>query len=213
MSKIFLIKRENIFHISILSKLFLMQNSEKDVLFRQSLIDYFQDPLMYWIEDKCEKDEDENPCWSMFMCRLQSYLLNEYHFLIVLVPFSTVLSKNPRHLSTISFRHLQTRNLQEYEKYLHLPVHNYDPSQTLQLGKWKVVCQQSMWTHSEYKIENLPDIKLHLLHTRKVMNEYATRGTVVTALETFQCLLIWMEAPQELKQKNVFPRSSTFFNT
>ena len=122
--------------------------------------------------------------------------MNENHFLIAMVDRKlTDESSKKRRLSDLPFHVLQTRNLLDYEKYLWLPVHPHTTNYSSPFSRSVVFRTSSTPEYSVYSSPRFPNIHLSLLHKRNQENEYTARGTLGTALETFQCL-IQIGAPQ-----------------
>lgn len=156
--------------------------------FYRESVEYFGDPEMHLASSTPQE-------W-VYMTRLQSFLMNENHFLIAMVDRKlTDESSKKRRLSDLPFHVLQTRNLLDYEKYLWLPVHPHTTNYSSPFSRSVVFRTSSTPEYSVYSSPRFPNIHLSLLHKRNQENEYTARGTLGTALETFQCL-IQIGAPQ-----------------
>ena len=162
----------------------------------EAMANYFSNPSMRWTESKQGMD--------IYMCRLQSYLLNEHHFLIAMTP-SSASSNSTSHPPTpppnvvvplvqLKWVSFQVRKLDDYEKYLDMPVHTYShyPSNSSSFAKQTVEAVHSSRTYTEYTT-NISSLIVHLLHVRNSFNEYAMKGTIGSAIETFQAVFVWKE--------------------
>jgi len=176
----------------------------------EAMANYFSNPSMRWTESKQGMD--------IYMCRLQSYLLNEHHFLIAMTPSHPNSTPNPStsppnivvplaQLKRISF---QVRKLDDYEKYLGMPVHSYShyPSNSSSFAKQNVEAVHSSRTYTEYKTD-IATLILHLLHVRNSFNEYAVKGTIGSAIETFQAIFVWKEEDEGGGQHQNFQECTT----
>jgi len=180
---------------------------------RQGLCEYFQNPDMTFVEHKEPQPKaprafslwSSSLCspfrWSMYMVQIHSYLLKDHYFLVLLVPYDESLQRGTvKKMSELEFAILQTRNLVDYEKYLHLPVQKYTPFQRISCLQTPISCVQSSVSFSEYTSDHsIHPFSLHLLHTRKSLQEYSTKGTLTSALETYQCVL-FLESPSKEKE-------------
>jgi len=152
----------------------------------KAFVDHFGDPLLFFSPKDSEQDAEH---W-VYVCRVHSLLLNENRFLIVMVRRpSSIPPTTPRHLRDLPWHVLQTRHVEDADKYRFLQTtHRYD-------GTASRACQQSIervestreWTR--YACAALPPLVIFLLHQRKTVDEYANRGSVRLALETYRTIV------------------------
>ncbi|NDE17426.1 hypothetical protein EBZ80_21090 [bacterium] len=153
----------------------------------KAFADHFQNPLLFFSPKDSEQDAEH---W-VYVCRIHSLLLNENRFLIVMVRRPSIQNDpaTPRHLRDLPWHILQTRHVENPDKYRFLQTtHRYD-------GTASRACQQPIeriestreWTR--YACATLPPLAIFLLHQRKTVDEYANRGSVRLALETYRTIV------------------------
>ena len=149
---------------------------EKDAIYSY-FDEYFGTPVMTKI-----KNVDG---YSMYMTKIYCLLTNDYRYIIAMVPKDTFLIKAQKSLKDMSWISLQTRTL----KYNHdIPSHNYNP---VNGGPLKKLISKVQNTNeaSTYTCEELPII-VTLLHTKSDSKfEYQSKGTIISALETYQTVI------------------------
>lgn len=171
-----------IFYFSMV--VFLGYDPRKQYI-KESLANYFQDPVLYKIPSK-------NPeiGMDMYAIRIESFLLKERRFLIVLVARDpTVPYGHPTRLSGLEWTVLQTRHLSEEDDALdRLPAVQYEVRRTLFDG-YVLRAEDSTEDITSYRVEPSLPLRVHLLHRKKGRFEYADAGTILSAIETYQTLL------------------------
>ena len=136
---------------------------------------YFDDPVF----SKVRQSDDH----AIYMARMDPLLSNEYRYLVAIVENdrSPVDTKNS--LGNLKWVSLQTRSLPDLYT---MPKQGYsrkkEPPMTDPISRVHQDPKQSAYT-----TERLP-IKITLLH-RKDKDEYSERGTIISALETYQTVV------------------------
>jgi hypothetical protein len=141
---------------------------------------YFDRPVL-------EKTKDSNNL-SVYMCKIASLLAGaEQRYLVV----TTVIDRNPVGtrvaLASLKWKSFQARTIPQYIPSI--PKHSYSPKST---GEYltPVHLSKRYEDHTEYSLEGYPTVAVTLLHKNKNMYEYAEKGMVATALETFRCVFV-----------------------
>ena len=183
-----------------------LEETKKRHNLRIGFADYFHHPVMWLCLEKSNKE------WVVYMARIHSYLLNENRFVIVMVhrshPQMEGTPPDKMDMKYLEWTILQTRNLQDYEKYLHLPKHTYIVEETTPFCRHGLSLVHSSEEYSAYKTPFL-FMELHLLHKRKGSTmEYATRGTFGTALETYQAIFMFL-TPEVTEKNDLTPEPSS----
>lgn len=137
---------------------------------------YFNNPTLYKIRDI----EDQ---YSLYMVKIYCMLNNKCRYIVVIIPFDTNPVNFPIQLQGLKWLSLQTRELSENHK---IRSHSYQPSNFPFLNK-KIERIEQLESYSIYVCKEY-DLKIKLLHT-KGMNEYQNKGTLITALETYQTVI------------------------
>lgn len=140
--------------------------------------DYFDDPIM-------TKLKDVNGC-SMYIVRIYALLGIEYRYVIVFITANDKSIGHQERLSKLKWLSLQTRTMTEnYE----VKFHSYTQKRTTLLEK-KISLVKSDEKTYEYNVQDLP-LKLILLSTGKSKGaEYNSAGTIISALETYNTVLV-----------------------
>jgi hypothetical protein len=145
-----------------------------------SLLDYFDDyfnhPTLYKIKDIDIK-------FSLYMVKTYCLLNTQCRYIIMIVPFDTNSVNFPLKMRDVDWVSLQTRELSENHK---IPSHNYQPSSFLPLNK-KIERIEQNESMSTYICKDYP-LTIKLLQ-KKGMNEFQSKGTIITALETYQTII------------------------
>lgn len=152
-----------------------------------TIVGYFQDPVLYKIPSR---DPESSPSLDMYGVRIESFLLKERRFLIVMVQGDPqVAYGEARRLSELFWTVIQTRNLTEQEESLdRLPAVRYEIRRDAFEG-YALRIESSTDEVTTYRVAPSLPIKIHLLHKKKGRFEYADQGTILAALETYQTLL------------------------
>lgn len=137
---------------------------------------YFNYPTMTKIKDV--KD------YSVYMSKTYCLLSNECRYIIVFVSNDSMPTRTQERLIKLKWHSLQTRTLPDQHS---LPPHGYQPRR---LGVLNVVIRREKVQPeaSTYVCDDLP-IMVTLLHTKNGTNDYQDKGTVVSALETYQTII------------------------
>ena len=146
-----------------------------DVMYKAFTV-FFNNPLMIKI-----KDVDR---FSMYMIKNYCLLSKECRYIVCLIPKDNNEIGNKQNLSELRWISFQTRTLDSDHD---LPPHSYNPIRGGPLDA-EIIRIKSDKKSSTYKCNNFP-FTVTLLHTKNSSNEYVEKGTVVTALETFQTII------------------------
>jgi len=130
------------------------------------------------------KTQDE---FSVYMTQVQSLLLNEKRYIVVLVlqdsrPIGTMDS-----LVNLKWTSFQMRTLEDISN-LPLKPHQYNVQRGFS-SEISLVCQSRTPSITIYRSPNQPNLEVSLLHTRKTEFEYPNEGNLASALETFQTIV------------------------
>ena len=151
-----------------------------DEIEQTSLLDYFDDyfnhPTLYKIKNIDDK-------FSLYMVKTYCLLNNQCRYIIMIVPYDTNTHHFPMQLRGTNWISLQTRELSENHK---IPSHNYQPSNYAPLNK-KIDRIEQTEGMSTYICNEYP-LTVKLLQ-KKGMNEFQSKGTLITALETYQTII------------------------
>lgn len=163
---------------------------------------------MYKVQSK---NSEENS--DMFGVRIESYLLKDRRFLIVMVPKDdSVPYFHPKKLSDLMWTVLQTRNLVEEDEILdRLPAIRYEIKRDAFEG-YMIRCENATEEVTSYEVQPHLPIKVHLLHRKKGKFEYSENGTILAAIETFQTLLC-MLPPTDLSEEFLGVPSTNIMST
>jgi hypothetical protein len=155
----------------------ILEPFEPDLdLMYKAFVKYFNNPVMIKI-----KNVDK---YSMYMIKNYCLLSKECRYMVALIPkddFSMGQKQSLEHLRWVSF---QTRTLESDHD---LPPHSYNAVRggPLDAEIVRIKCDEKA---STYRCVKFP-FTVTLLHTKNNINEYTEKGTVVTALETFQTIV------------------------
>lgn len=137
---------------------------------------YFNYPSMTKIKDV------EN--YSVYMSKTYCLLSNECRYIVVFIAKNDMPTNSQERLINLKWHSLQTRTLADQHS---LPPHDYQPRRLPSLNV--VIRREKIDTEaSTYICDSLPII-VTLLHTKNGSNDYQERGTVVSALETYQTII------------------------
>jgi hypothetical protein len=137
---------------------------------------YFSDPVMTKIKD-VEK-------YTMYMSKTYCLLSTEYRYIIALVPQDINIIGFKKNLNELRWLSLQTRSLNDNHN---LPQHYYVARRGSILDSeiYRIKTEDKA---STYKCDRFPII-ITLLHT-KGKNDYQDKGIIITALETYQTIIV-----------------------
>lgn len=140
--------------------------------------DYFKNPKMTKIKDI------QN--YSMYICKIHALLGIEYRYVIVFVNKDSFPVKTEKFLSQLYWISLQTRTLTDEHD---IPSHAYVPRRIQELDK-KIQLIHKTNDQYKYRVESLP-FEITLLPKTKGL-DYQPTGTVVTALETYNTVITFL---------------------
>jgi hypothetical protein len=136
---------------------------------------------------KIRDDQD----YSMYCIQLPCFLLNEKRYLVALCPLDAFPTRIRRPLHDLRWVSLQARSLQD-EHMASLPTHAYQiKREDAYAVPLKVHHRSSKIT--TYRNEDYP-LEVSLLHKNSNEYEYPNEGSLVSALETYQTVLQWLDA-------------------
>lgn len=123
--------------------------------------------------------------YSMYMTRIYSMLGNSYRYLIVFVDRDVNQVGFKKFMKDCEWVSLQTRTLEDAHD---LKPHVHQSRNTPKLSQQINIKEQNE-KQSTYIAENYP-LSITLLHTRKNnVYQYQPKGTITSALETFQTII------------------------
>ena len=155
----------------------ILEPFEPDLdLMYKAFVNYFKDPVMVKI-----KNVDK---YSMYMIKNYCLLSKECRYMVALVPKDGYDVGYKQSLSNLRWVSFQTRTLDADHD---LPPHSYNPIRGGPLDV-EIVRIKTDEKASTYSCKKFP-FTVTLLHTKNNLNEYTEKGTIVTALETFQTIV------------------------
>jgi len=162
---------------------------EKDYIYTQ-FIEYFNNPRLYFSPE----DSVPHSPYIVYVTPIHSMLLNENRFLIVMCKsHSHSTPSSIQWLKNLKWTILQTRHIEHPEKYVSsipdLQSHSYTLRENHEMSTWNIQYEKSTTDWSKYKCPQYPQLQVFLLHQRGQLDEYAKRGSVTIAIETFRTLI------------------------
>ena len=142
--------------------------------------DYFNHPTMVKI-----KDVDS---YSVYMSKTYCLLSNECRYIVVFIHTDSMPTRTQEPLANLRWVSLQTRTLEDKHD---LPPHNYKPRRTTPLNT-PIIRTKVDKQCSTYKCEKYP-LTVTLLHGKHGADEYQVRGSIISALETYNTILTLTE--------------------
>ncbi len=141
-----------------------------------SFAKFFSNPVMTKIKDVEQ--------YTMYMTKTYCLLSTEYRYIIVLVPQDVNIVGYNQNLQDLRWVSLQTRSLSQNHN---LPQHYYIAKRGSILDSeiYRIKIEDRA---STYKCDKFP-ITITLLHTKSI-NDYQDRGIIITALETYQTIIV-----------------------
>ena len=154
-------------------------NSQRENLYNQFSI-YFNNPTMFKIKDVNN--------YSMYMTKVYCLLTNSFRYIIVFVYKDYHPSMNQEKMSDLKWENIQTRTLQDHHN---IPKHEYQPTRNSELFT-PIYRTQKDSDKSTYNCEKFP-LQITLLHDKGGANQYQDTGNVVTALETYNTIINFID--------------------
>jgi len=148
----------------------------------QLLAKYYDTPMLLKI-----RDDDQ---FSMYGTQLPCFLLNEKRYLILLCPRDAFSRNSRRSMADIRWVSLQARSLNDPDMAA-LPVHPYQIKRDAQYALPLKITHRTTKL-SSYRLNEYP-LEVSLLHARSHEYEYPNEGTLVSALETYQTILQFVQ--------------------
>jgi hypothetical protein len=139
---------------------------------------YFENPKMIKV-----KNIDT---YSMYITKIHAILGIEFRYLIVFIPSNNLPKGDEKFLGELEWVSLQTRTLTDDHN---LSYHSYTPKRLKNLDK-KIHLEHSDDKQYIYSVDEFP-LKVILLPRTKGIN-YNSNGTIVSALETYQTLVTFL---------------------
>lgn len=140
---------------------------------------YFDHPMMQKLKDETGTDS------SVYGCRIQSLLLNENRYIVVVVRKDDHPVGHVAPLTDLQWTCFQCRILQS-DEFMMLVRHSYIIKR--ELNRMSVHRVRVENAFSVYRCDTLP-LQITLLHTMNDKFEYPDSGTLASCLETFQTIL------------------------
>jgi len=143
----------------------------------KSFSDYFANPLMTKI-----KNVD---LFSMYASKTHCLLSRECRYILVFRDIDSKQLGSTENLRDINWKSIQTRTMADYHN---IPPHPYTAENK---GPLREIISRvdKNDKHSTYTCNNFP-IKISILHTKKKgMHDYQDKGTIISALETWQTIV------------------------
>jgi hypothetical protein len=124
---------------------------------------------------------------SMYMCKTYCLLGTVYRYIVLLVAEDSNRLGSTLQMSSIkNWFSLQTRTLEDCHN---IPIHNYQAKRGSSLDS-EIIRYDVTDIASSYKCSKIPNISVTLLHKKNSDPlSYANKGTVISALETFNTII------------------------
>jgi len=143
----------------------------------QKFSDYFNHPTMHKIKDVNGH--------SMYMAKTYCLLSNECRYIVAFTKQDRLPPGSEQALRALPWVSLQTRTLADKHE---LPSHDYQPTRSSPLNKTITRVSRTRDV-SVYSCEEFP-LTVTLLHKEpNLPMEYQDKGTIITALETYQTIV------------------------
>lgn len=128
---------------------------------------------------------------SVYMAKVNSGLMLDNKYLIVIVNGDMAQLGSTRNLSQLKWVSLQTRTVKSLglDKEFKLSGFTYSPKRTSPFTD-KILLKNRAEGSSIYHHENLKDLTVTLLNSEKMQYEYPPQGTLSAALETYRTVLV-----------------------
>ena len=138
----------------------------------------------YFNHPKMRKIKDVNG-HSMYMAKSYCLLSNECRYIVAFTKQDRLQAGSEQGLRELPWVSLQTRTLGDKHE---LPSHDYQPNRSSPLNKTITRVSQTR-DSSVYSCEEFP-LTVTLLHKEpNLPMEYQDKGTIITALETYQTII------------------------
>lgn len=151
-----------------------------DEIEHDALLDYFDDYFNHPTLYKIKNIEDK---YSLYMVKTYCLLNTQCRYIIIIIPIDSNPLHTPLQMRGIKWISLQTRELSDNHK---IPSHNYQPSSFSPLNK-KIERVEQTENSSTYFCTEYP-LTVKLLQ-KKGINEFQSKGTLISALETYQTII------------------------
>ena len=145
-------------------------------------VNYFNEPIMTKMKNEAK--------FSMYAFKAYCLLSKECRYVIVFVNEDVFPIGTEKKLSELMWVSLQTRTLSEQ---YNIKFHTYTPIAQGPLVE-KIERVNVSKEASTYKCENLPLIVTLLHTTKKTVDTYQNRGTIIAALETWETIITFNES-------------------
>lgn len=148
------------------------------------LSEYFDNPML----EKTQNDGE----YSVYVCKIHTLLLNESRYIVAITHNDHMALGTIKPLSEIKWISFQSRIL-ESDSYFNVTRHSY---QIKNDSKFHFSVQQKssskeqsvyMLTNNEYPLQ------ITLLHTKGLLFEYPSTGSLISCIETYQTILTFTE--------------------
>lgn len=152
----------------------------KKYAFYDLVTEYFSNPNLQKVKDDQE--------FSIYVCKMETLLLNECRYLVVIIHSDKMAIGTIRRLSELKWVSLQTRILQS-DTYFNVVSHAYQIQNSLKFH-FAVKQKSTAKDKSVYVFENNEyPVDITLLHLKGNLYEYPMTGSFISCLETYQTVL------------------------
>lgn len=164
----------------------LIDNEAKDFFnikekFRALLVKFFNNPIM--LKLKTFNDHD------MYVSEIRCLLSVQKRYVIAYAKEDGFSKGTLKRLEHINWENFQTRTLDESQLPKNLPLIQHVPNQLPGLDN--VISKiSSSETETVYSTNKFP-LTITMLHPKKMSYNYQDKGTIASALETYQTILTW----------------------
>jgi hypothetical protein len=143
-----------------------------------TMVHYYDNPEFTKINNTDE--------FSIYMCRINIQLAHTYRYLVCIVSRDAYFIESVLPLSALRWKVFQTRSMTEQNPRVK-KRHSFSPKQN-EITQSTIVRQSQTPQEVHYTSGSLP-IELSLLANSKNLYDYPTRGTFISALETYHCIV------------------------
>jgi len=144
----------------------------------QVISSYFDNPEMV-------KTKSANNC-AIYMNRVYGMLCNEQRYIVATIPEDREMIGHVKRLSELQWNSFQTRT--SSERYPNVKSFNYEQKKMMPYTT-DIFLTKRETNHCEYECDKLPLNITLIVPKGKSIYEYQARGTIASALETFNTIV------------------------
>lgn len=127
---------------------------------------------------------------SMYVAKVRCLLSTQKRYLILYVREDGLQLGTPRYLKDLDWDNFQTRTLDELPLPANAPYVQYAPARLPGLDG-AIAKVGATETETTYQATGEFPLVVTMLHPKKMSYNYQDKGSIVSALETYQTILTW----------------------